>query len=297
MKNKQNTIIKRKSGIYLNKKKKTAKAVLILTVLCCLFSTITQATEIHKNATNITSIKMYGYDESISSQAWRQYTFEIIDENTIKTQSIVYGQSMQKIELTYNNIYTESIKLEFEYKVLYASTEQYADITENGNPTIGIYYPYKGGNIEFNQITPKKIKYSYKTNNINHNTNKIEIFTSISLVSAYLYIENFSIIINDEVYKVVNTIENEIDNIEDNAQQAHEAVTNDEYEYDDPTLAIRATHTSVNNAIQYISEHIYSLDNLVLYDSIFSTSPTIYLVFMLSLTFALLSYVLFGKVI
>lgn len=301
MKNTQISTKKRKSGIYSNKKKKTAIAVLILTVLCCLFSTITQATETHISLNRITNFEMYGYDSSITTQAWRTVTYTMTGTNSLETSYFVYGQSRQRIYLSFPSTITVN-----QFSVEYDITAENIMITGESNPAVRIPQTSSSWNYgtqtltdetENNGIITRTYHIKVEKNGLDIRSGTMSIYTYFGLVSTKYTIKNFSCIINNEVYVLTGNIENEINNIEENAQQAHDAVTNDEYEYDDPMLAIRANNVSVNNALQYISEHIYSLDNIVLYQSIFQTSPTIYLVFMLSLTFALLSYVLFGKVI
>lgn len=292
----QTTIRKRKNTIFSIKSRRTAIAVLLLVVLCYLFSTIAQATETSININRINTFDMYGYDANLSSQNWRPVSYSITSSNSLKTEWIGYGQTRQRIYLSFlNSVNIKQYRVEFDIKA------KNINPTNESVPSVRIPQNSSTWTLGTANLTNQTTEgndtyYTYhikiERSGMNTTQSTMSIYTYFSIVSTEYCIENFICILNDSVQMA-------FDEYTQANEQLRQAKDNLFGTVDENGLLVVKSHAQLLNEQWQHNKQVLAnagfTVNKVYYDSILNDSNIVSMMMYFTLTITICSYMLFGK--
>lgn len=267
------------STTYSKIKRPAIIAGLTIALMCYIFSTMTQATNL--TTYNIAFMRMYGSDSpDTSNPQWRNTSFTIIDENNIVTDGIVYSQTRQLVEYTFTQVYVESLEIDFDISVELYSTGELLSINQSGTPKIEIYTPYKSINISYSKLDNYHIHYHYSSAEVNRNIEKIDIFTNVSMISAKMYISNINIRINNEITLYIKSYDEKIDSLNNTIQGYQNKIDEFNSRYIENKNSVLGTIVMPNAGYTVIPSIL---------------SATVFAPFMAIIGYAILSFILYGR--
>jgi len=265
-------------------RKKISKILIIFILVCAL--SITTYAEYIFNEKNVTQLRLWGRTSASGSDTWREVSFEIQD-NEIVTAYQTYGQSRQRIQANFNKIIpATNIYVSFTYVLnpdIYnpaninfgTEYENITYITSNNSDTK--YFDSTMIN-KSRKVENNTVKYIFEYNGTEVSIYGLRIFTNLITVSTEYRIRNFEIVINGEEYKIVKEWDNKIEDAQSMIDQMTMDMPDQEDYVNDIKSNIRPMDESYSNSFSFFEESHF-LTTIVL----------------MSIAFATISFILYGK--
>lgn len=321
----QNTTIKQEKYTLSRKTKKNntvIKAVFILSVLCCLLSTIAQATQAEYTTEQIKTAQLTYAETHEEYQAGivnRKVVNTTVDGDAIFIEKTIYSTISYGLYISIepmteiNTIYFEcdSYVKDFDGNkyspIVVSKTTTYVTSTgANRNPwtstSIGGMIQgtnsISGTNYSADNANASYVKYSeyihfqaqtYEKLATGRTYDRIKVTLPFETIQG-LYVENAKLIINDTVYKITNELENTINQIEQGQDEAINAINSNGIEG-----VMNDLQDNLDNTLTEIVKYNNDTLNAIFYANILSGSAVMQIVMMISMTITIISYIIFGK--
>lgn len=287
-KNMQNTTPKQKSGTYSNKKKKTAKAVLILIVLCCLFSTIAQASY---GAQNLSYIRINSFNVDIGNYQWVEPTYSLTDNMIIVQKYSPSGVNKQRLQFRLNETNVVSLEISFSIELINKTNNI------NASGYTGVYKNVWNSNnqigeFEYNIVNDYQIDYNFIYLEEIENLTNLEIITNAIYLDDGIYVKNIKIKINNEIYYVINEYTQSFNDLKDMEDNLYNIFDNNGLNSLPTRLQNMANHYNQMKTDMQLNG--YFVDKSY-FDNIFNQSTIFIAMMNITMLISVCSYILFGK--
>lgn len=257
--------------------------IILLTSLLLISYASAEYIEKEYDVRNINYFRMYGYDSTLTTQAWRSYTTTTDGNQSFHTAEVLYGQYGQRFNITTTSATVHQIDYNFTMYVKYSNTSTltravYVNSTATANQ-IGIPNVTVTGNTRligndtYNEITISGSHYfSDRT------VTNITIQTNVQFVSSAIYVEKFLIVVNNEIAYQVGELRDVSDEISGLVDE------------------MTVPYPDINEVVNIIDGNLPTMD--INYQTIilsFSSHYIVATILAMVIALALLSYIVYGR--
>lgn len=268
-----------------NRRVKIPAYICIILLTSLLLISYVNAEYIEKayDVRNINYFRMYGYDSTLTDQAWRSYTTITDGNQSFHTNDVLYGQYGQRFNITTTSATVHQIDYNFTMYVKYSNTSTltkavYVNTTATANqigiPTVTVTGNTRLiGNDTYNEIT---ISGSHYFND--RTVTNITIQTNVQFVSSAIYVEKFLIVVNNEIAYQIGELKDVSDEISGLVDE------------------MTVPYPDINEVVNIIDGNLPTMD--INYQTIilsFSSHYIVATILAMVIALALLSYIVYGR--
>lgn len=279
---------KQKNSIFSNEKRELKYALCIITLLCCLLSTVVQAEYRQEFNDKVASFRLWGRITAEGADSWREITITEQETGVYKTAYYPYLMQRQRAVFAFpQQILVDNIYLQYTFELnpdVYSNGNiQFSDNVEQIAYTVQDYganattawFPAGSIHTEKN-VKGNEVTYTFTYNGEAKLMRSVRAFTSIITVSTDYIIKNITLIVNDKDMQITA-------NWNDKQQELEKALRDIEVTVD-------------QNAIDNIINNSPTIDSTINVGIFNFTNETIPLYIMsLTLSLAIISFLLYGK--